>query len=100
MAVWLFRLLLLLAVLVTAAMISMWAFAAYIIFAATGAADAESQQWATSATIFIAVSSALLALGIYGIAKGWKLGKQHQYGKAARWVGLPALLQFAVMFLL
>lgn len=100
MAVWLFRLLLLLAVLVTAAMISMWVFAAYIIVAASGAADAESQRWTTSATIFLAVSSAFLALGIYGIIKGWKLGKQQQYGKAARWVGVPLLLQLAVMVLL
>lgn len=100
MALLLFRLLLLLAILVTVAMISMWGFAAYIIVAASGAADAESQRWVTSATIFLAVSSALLALGIFGIVRGWKLGKQHQLGKAARWVGVPLLLQLAVMFLL
>ena len=100
MAVWLFRLLLLLAVLVTAAMISMWAFAAYIIFAATGAADAESQQWATSSTVFLALWTGLIALGIFGIVKGWKLGKQQQYGKAARWIAVPLLLQLAAMVLL
>ena len=100
MAVWLFRLLLVLAALVTAVMISMWAFAAYIIFAASGATDAESQRWAFSATIFMVVSSALLALSIYGIARGWKLGKQQQYGAAARWIGVPLLLQLAGMFLL
>lgn len=100
MTLWLFRLLLLLAILVTAAMISMWAFAAYIIFAASGAADAESQRWSASATIFLVVSSALIALGVYSIIKGWKLGKAQQYGAAARWVGMPMLLQLAVMFLL
>ncbi|MFO1172125.1 MAG: hypothetical protein U1E49_14305 [Hyphomicrobiaceae bacterium] len=100
MALWLFRLLLLLAVLVSAMMISMWVFAAYIIFAASGAADAESQRWTLSATIFLVVSSGLIALGVYGIVRGWKLSKEQQLGKAAKWVGIPILLQLAVMFLL
>ena len=78
MALWLFRLLLLLAVLVSAMMISMWVFAAYIIFAASGAADAESQRWTLSATIFLVVSSGLIALGVYGIVRGWKLSKEQQ----------------------
>ncbi len=100
MTMWLFRLLILLAVLVSAMMISMWAFAAYIIVAASGAADAESQRWVTSATVFLVVSSGLIAFGVYGIIKGWKLSREQQLGKASRWVGVPILLQLAVMFLL
>ncbi len=100
MTLWLFRLLLLLAVIVSAMMIWMWAFTAYIIFAASAATDAESQRWVMSATVFLVVSSGLIALGIYGIIKGWKLSKKQQLGKASRWVGVPIFLQLAVMFLL
>ncbi len=100
MALWLFRLLLLLAIIVSVAMVAMWAFGAYLLLLVSGAADAESQRWATSTTIFLAVSSGLIALGIFGIIKGWKLGREQHYGKAARWIGVPLLLQVAVMVLL
>lgn len=100
MAVWLLRLLLLLAIVVNMAMAAVWAYAAYLVFLVSGSADAESQRWALSATLFLAVSLGLIALGLLGIVKGWKLGQRQHFGAAARWVGLPMLLQLAVMLLL
>ena len=101
MALWLFRLLLLLAILVNAALVAMWVFGLYLfLVVATGSAvDPESQRWASSAVVFLAISIVLIGLGIFGIIKGWKLSKQGQLGKAARWIGVPMLLQVSVMVL-
>ena len=98
MTVWLFRLLLLLAIIVDAAMIAMWAMGLYLFVLVIGSEmDATAQQWAWSGGVSLIALTGLIGLSIFGIIKGWRLGKRGEYGRAARWIVVPMLLQVAVM---
>ena len=101
MSLWLFRFLLLLAIIVDVAMIAMWAMGLYLFILVTGSAmDADAQQWAWSGGVSLIALTALIGLSIFGIIKGWKLSEGRQFGKATWWIVVPMLLQLAVMGLL